>query len=67
MNMPKESIHLNPASVHTGLLINNEDRAGEGALLRVVNPATEEMVAEFAGRFARAGRRGRDGGEDGVR
>ena len=49
MNMPKESIHLNPASVHTGLLINNQDQAGEGGLLRVVNPATEEMVAEFPG------------------
>ena len=49
MNMPKESIHLNPASVHTGLLINNQDRPGEGGLLRVVNPATEEVVAEFPG------------------
>ena len=49
MNKPNESIHLNRASVHTGLLIDNQDRAGEGALLRVVNPATEELVAEFPG------------------
>ncbi len=49
MNMPDESIRLNPASVHTGLLINNEDRAGEGELLRVVSPVTEELVAEFPG------------------
>jgi aldehyde dehydrogenase (NAD+)/betaine-aldehyde dehydrogenase len=47
--MPKESIPLNLASVHTGLLINNEDRPGEGATLRVVKPATEEVVAEFPG------------------
>jgi aldehyde dehydrogenase (NAD+) len=40
---------LKPVSVHTGLLINNLDRAGEGALLRVVSPATEELVAEFPG------------------
>jgi aldehyde dehydrogenase (NAD+) len=49
MNQANEGIHLNRASVHTGLLIDNQDRAGEGALLRVVNPATEELVAEFAG------------------
>jgi aldehyde dehydrogenase (NAD+) len=49
MNMPEASSHLKPQAVHTGLLINNEDRAGEGALLRVVNPATEELVAEFPG------------------
>ena len=49
MNMPNESVHLNRAAVHTGLLIDNQDRAGEGALLRVVNPATEELVAEFPG------------------
>jgi aldehyde dehydrogenase (NAD+) len=47
--MSKESINLKPVSVHTGLLINNLDRAGEGALLRVVSPATEELVAEFPG------------------
>jgi aldehyde dehydrogenase (NAD+)/betaine-aldehyde dehydrogenase len=31
------------------LLINNFDRTGEGNLLKVVNPATEEPVAEFPG------------------
>ena len=40
MNMPNESIHLNRAAVHTGLLIDNQDRVGEGALLRVVSPVT---------------------------
>src|SRR5437016_13080832 len=49
MNMPNENIRINPASVHTGLLINNEDCVGVGGLLRVVNPATEELVAEFPG------------------
>ena len=49
MNMPKESIHLAPLPTHARLLINNEDLAGEGELLRVVNPATEELVAEFPG------------------
>jgi aldehyde dehydrogenase (NAD+)/betaine-aldehyde dehydrogenase len=38
-----------PAKVHTSLLINNRDCAGEGAMLNVVNPATEEVVAEFPG------------------
>ena len=49
MNMPKESIHLAPLPTHARLLINNKDRPGEGELLQVVNPATEELVAEFAG------------------
>src|SRR5258706_6969807 len=49
MNTPNESIHLTRSYVHTGLLINNEDRAGEGELLRVVSPVTEELVAEFPG------------------
>ena len=33
----------------TSLLIDNLPRAGEGQLLRVVNPATEQLVAEFPG------------------
>lgn len=36
-------------AIHTRLLIGNEDRAGEGELLKVIDPATEELVAEFAG------------------
>lgn len=44
----KKGLSVNSA-VHTALLINNQDRAGEGAALRVVNPATEEVVAEFSG------------------
>jgi len=35
--------------VYTKLLINNADRTGEGEPLSVVNPATEELVAEFQG------------------
>ena len=38
-----------PAVAHASLLINNHDRAGEGDVLRVVNPATEELVAEVRG------------------
>lgn len=38
-----------PQAAYTKLLISNEDRTGEGELLRVVSPATEEMVAEFPG------------------
>jgi aldehyde dehydrogenase (NAD+) len=34
-------------SVHTALLIDNVDRAGEGEFLRVVSPLTEEVIAEF--------------------
>ena len=33
----------------TRLLIDNEDRMGEGQPIRIVNPATEELVAEFPG------------------
>lgn len=40
---------MTASPIHTDLLINNEDRRGEGALLRVVNPATEELVTEFPG------------------
>lgn len=36
-------------AIHTRLLIGNEDRAGEGDLLKVINPTTEELVAEFPG------------------
>ncbi|WP_043459050.1 aldehyde dehydrogenase family protein [Azohydromonas australica] len=49
MNMLKETSHPSQIAVHTDLLINNQDRVGEGELLRVVNPATEELVAEFPG------------------
>ncbi|CAN7610793.1 aldehyde dehydrogenase family protein [Pseudorhodoferax sp. LjRoot39] len=34
---------------HTDLLIDNRDCAGAGAALHVVNPATEDTVAEFRG------------------
>lgn len=37
------------AKIHTQLLINNQDCPGQGALLRVTNPVTEELVAEFPG------------------
>lgn len=33
----------------TSLFINNASRNGEGEPLRIVNPATEELVAEFRG------------------
>ncbi|MDE8652756.1 aldehyde dehydrogenase family protein [Novosphingobium album (ex Liu et al. 2023)] len=37
--------------VHSGTaqLIRNEPRIGEGAILQVVNPATEELIASFPG------------------
>jgi aldehyde dehydrogenase (NAD+)/betaine-aldehyde dehydrogenase len=41
--------HNNASPASTSLLINNVHCAGEGQLLRVVNPATEELVAELAG------------------
>jgi len=47
--MSTESIRQLSPSIHTELFINNQDRAGEGAPLRVVSPVTEEVVAEFAG------------------
>lgn len=47
--MPDNNVHLTSNVVHTGLLINNQDRTGDGDLLRVVNPVTEEVVAEFRG------------------
>jgi aldehyde dehydrogenase (NAD+) len=34
-------------AVHTKLFIANEDRVGEGEILRVVSPVTEQVVAEF--------------------
>ncbi len=36
------------ADVRRSLLIDNVDCAGEGNTLRVINPATEELVAEFS-------------------
>jgi aldehyde dehydrogenase (NAD+) len=36
-------------NLSTKLLINNQDVEGSGEWLRVVNPATEELVAEFRG------------------
>jgi aldehyde dehydrogenase (NAD+)/betaine-aldehyde dehydrogenase len=38
-----------PFGINTSLLINNRDCAGEGAMLSVTNPATEELVVEFPG------------------
>lgn len=49
MNKPIDSTHLKPPVVNARLLINNEHRVGEGRVLRIVNPATEELVAEFPG------------------
>lgn len=36
-------------AAHTQLFIGNEDCPGEGEVLRIVSPHTEEMVAEFPG------------------
>jgi len=47
--MREKSINPSSAAVHTGLLIDNQDRAGEGEFLRVVSPVTEALVAEFRG------------------
>lgn len=47
--MTQENTPPKTGAVHTGLLINNLDRTGEGELLRVVSPVTEELVAEFPG------------------
>jgi aldehyde dehydrogenase (NAD+) len=47
--MTQENIPVKTVTVHTSLLINNLDRTGEGELLRVVSPVTEELVAEFPG------------------
>lgn len=46
---PFARLQPKPTEVHTSLLINNRDCAGEGAMLSVVNPATEEVVVEFPG------------------
>ncbi len=35
--------------IHTQLLIDGEDQSGQGERLKVVNPATEEIVADFQG------------------
>ena len=37
------------SNIYTDLMISNEDRQGEGEWLRVINPATEELVTEFRG------------------
>jgi aldehyde dehydrogenase (NAD+)/betaine-aldehyde dehydrogenase len=47
--MPKDSVNMASTDMHTKLLINHQDRAGEGEWLKVVNPATEAVVAEFRG------------------
>jgi hypothetical protein len=65
MNMPKESIHLNPHP-STPAADQNQDRPGEGGLLRVVNPATEESGRRVR-RRPPASRPGRDGREERVR
>ncbi|MCO5157804.1 MAG: aldehyde dehydrogenase family protein [Aquamicrobium sp.] len=39
-------------TVRTQLLIDGEDRPGRGERLKVVNPATEEVVADFQGASA---------------
>lgn len=37
----------NPNTYHPKLLINNKDLAGEGEVLTVVSPVTEQVVAQF--------------------
>jgi len=49
MNMPKEDVVRDAAAVYTKVLINNQERSGEGGVLHVVNPATEDVITEFAG------------------
>ena len=50
--MRMENISQVPQIVHTELFINNRDRAGEGAPIRIVSPVTEELVVEFPGASA---------------
>lgn len=38
--------------IHTRMLIDGEDQPGRGERLKVVNPATEEVVADFQGASA---------------
>lgn len=47
--MREKNVNFTLGTVHTGLLINNQDRVGEGDVLRVISPVTEELVAEFRG------------------
>ena len=47
--MPTETLTPTTNAVYTKLLINNQECAGEGALLKVINPVTEEVVTEFPG------------------
>jgi len=37
------------AQICTQMFINNQDCAGEGAFIKVINPVTEEVVVEFPG------------------
>ncbi|MDB5742022.1 MAG: putative aldehyde dehydrogenase [Polaromonas sp.] len=45
----EKSFNSNQSTAYTHLLINNQDRAGEGDVLQVISPVTEELVAEFRG------------------
>ena len=47
--MPSDNASNTASAIHTGMLINNQDRPGEGALLKVISPITEEVVIEFSG------------------
>ncbi|AHG63489.1 aldehyde dehydrogenase family protein [Advenella mimigardefordensis] len=47
--MLKEQQNRVAGTIDTALFINNVAQAGEGESIRVVNPATEELVADFAG------------------
>lgn len=47
--MDKKADSAVSTALSTKLLINNQDVEGSGEWLRVVNPATEELVAEFRG------------------
>lgn len=47
--MPDVNVQSKLSGLENALLINNVDRVGEGEMLTVENPATEEMVAAFRG------------------
>lgn len=47
--MSDKALGPNSGAVHTQLLINNLDCVGAGEYIRVVNPVTEALTAEFRG------------------
>jgi hypothetical protein len=58
-------------AVHTHLLVGNEDRAGEGKPMRIVNPATEAVGSPLHPDAPMTGLKhsgvGSEWGEDGLR